>query len=176
MPRVQDFRLRLAEAELADWASLYPKESDADAERIGMVVRARGYLLQSELRGLARWKSPRIGSRIDRNGEGVVLEVTRMALSTSDTSLAIRSLQLLEGVGWPMASVILHFCAPAKYPVLDVRALWTVGCDRLPPYSTTLWLRYTYFCRELADRTGLSMRDVDRGLWQYSKDRGRSAG
>jgi hypothetical protein len=30
---------------------------------------------------------------------------------------------LLNGVRWPTASAILHFCHADPYPVLDVRAL-----------------------------------------------------
>ena len=169
------FRIRIPETDLASWAKEYPKEEDILAEQIGASARERGHLLLPELRELARWKSQRIGRRIDANRDSVVQEVTRLALGTDDPGLAIRALQLLDGVGWPMASVILHFCSRERYPVLDVRAIWTVGYDKLPSYTTTFWAAYTSYCRNLSDRTGLSMRDVDRGLWQYSDHRGKMA-
>ena len=169
-------RLRFSETELAAWANKYAFPlGDAEPARIGPTVHERGYLLLPELRQMAQWKSPRIGRRIDANSESVVEDVTRLAFGTDDDSLAIRALRLLSGVGWPMASVLLHFCARKPYPVLDVRALWSVGYDTPPHYTAALWLEYTQFCRDLAHRTGHSMREIDRALWQYSKASGKSA-
>ena len=42
----------------------------------------------------------------------------------------------------------------------------------LPRYTPALWLEYTQFCRDLARRTGPSIREIDRALWQYSKASG----
>jgi len=77
---------------------------------------------------------------------------------------------LLSGVGWPMASVILHWCHADPYPILDFRALWSLGLDPLPPYDFDLWRAYTGHCRGLA-AAGVTMRDLDRALWQYSKEK-----
>ena len=69
--------------------------------------------------------------------------------------------------------MILHFCDRAPYPILDYRALWSLGTGVPPTYSLTFWMRYTDFVRGLAERTGSSMRIVDRALWQYSKEQQR---
>jgi hypothetical protein len=73
-------------------------------------------------------------------------------------------------VGLPTASVILHFCDRRKYPILDVRVLWSLGITKPPSFSIPFWLNYTEFLRGLADRTGKDMRTVDRALWQYSRE------
>ena len=76
---------------------------------------------------------------------------------------------LLDGVSWPTASAILHFAHRDPYPVLDYRAVWTVGVDS-PWYDYAFWAAYTAFCRALATAHGLTMRELDRALWQFSKD------
>jgi hypothetical protein len=77
---------------------------------------------------------------------------------------------LLDGVSWPTASVILHFCHPEPYPVLDYRALWAVGVDAPSAYTFELWWGYVQICREIARETGMDMRELDRALWQYAKE------
>jgi hypothetical protein len=37
-------------------------------------------------------------------------------------------------------------------------------------YEFSFWWEYTQFCRKLAAEAGVSMRTLDRALWQYSKE------
>lgn len=80
-------------------------------------------------------------------------------------------LTLLSGVQWPTASVILHFCAAEPYPILDFRALWSLSED-VPPsgYTFPFWWSYCEATRCLAAKARVSMRVLDRALWQYSKE------
>lgn len=166
------FRLRVPEGQLGHWASryAYPGESEIE-ERVAPTARARGYVTRDEFLELCRWKTPRSQPRCAANRDDFVQEVTRVALATADEELKIRVLLLLAGVSWPTASVILHFCDRGRYPILDVRALWSVGFRRPPAYTFPLWWEYTCFVRGIGDRTGLPMRTIDRALWQYSKER-----
>ena len=82
-------------------------------------------------------------------------------------------LRLLHGVEWPTASTLLHFCDERPYPILDYRALWSLGYSRQPHYTMPFWLSYVGYVRELARRSGHPIRTVDRALWQYSKARQR---
>jgi hypothetical protein len=78
----------------------------------------------------------------------------------------------LQGVLIPVASVLLHLAHRDPYPILDVRALWSLGVDEQPSYySFELWWAYTETCRALASQAGVDMRTLDRALWQYSRDR-----
>jgi hypothetical protein len=79
-------------------------------------------------------------------------------------------LTLLDGVGWPTASVILHFYHSDPYPILDIRALWAVGADLTHKYDFEFWMEYVQFCRTTATQVGVDMRTLDRALWQYSKE------
>ena len=95
----------------------------------------------------------------------------RTVLGSSDEALNIDLLRLLRGVAWPTASVILHFCDARPYPILDVRVLWSLGYDTPTRYTMEFWLAYVEYTRGLAERLGVDMRAVDKGLWQYSKER-----
>ena len=95
-------------------------------------------------------------------------------MACDDDALKMDLLRELKGVEWPTASTILHVCDKRRYPILDVRAVWSVGYARYPHITMEFWLAYVGFTRALADRSGLTIRSVDQALWQYSKERQRS--
>jgi hypothetical protein len=96
--------------------------------------------------------------------------LTALAFSTADERLRICLLTALHGVDWPMASVLLHFGSRERYPILDWRALESLGVDDLNCYTFKIWKQYTDVCRAFADENKVDMRTLDRALWQYSKD------
>ena len=154
-----------------DWSSKYEYGGQNKVTKLVKQVRKRGYLTKSELKTIGKWKSPRSAGSIVDNERLFVKEVTRFALSTRCDRAAIESLTILDGVGAPTASVILHFFHKRDYPILDFRALWSVSLidgDKYN-YSYALWSEYVEFCREQAVDAGVSMRILDRALWQYSK-------
>jgi hypothetical protein len=54
---------------------------------------------------------------------------------------------------------------------LDSRALWSLGIDASTvPYNFEFWNEYTQYCREIAKEAKVTMRELDRALWQYSKE------
>jgi len=164
-------RPRFPASRVERWASRFADLDDSRIERIAAAARRRGFLLKAELVAVARWKTPRSRKRVARNPESFVNAVTGAALSTPDERLRIEVLTLLDGVDWPTASVILHFCHVDAYPVLDYRATWSLGVAKRPRYDFPFWREYTRACRRLATRSGCSMRAVDRALWQYAKER-----
>lgn len=97
--------------------------------------------------------------------------VTRAALESQHENVKIGVLRSLRGVSWPTASVVLHFCDRQPYPILDFRALWSLGYAEPPSYTLDFWVSYTKHVRDIARRTGHPMRIVDRALWQYSNER-----
>ena len=84
--------------------------------------------------------------------------------------LRIGALRCLSGVEWPTASVLLHLAHKEHYPILDFRALWSLGFDKPPAYTFDFWKKYVQTCRRLAKQQGVDMRTLDRALWQYSKE------
>lgn len=147
----------------------YPNE-DYIVDTLGPEFRKLGYLDKKAFLKLCYWKTPRTQKRCTDNSDELIRATTGIALSTPCEELRIKILLVLNGVSWPTASVILHFGYNNLYPILDYRALWSVGIKMPPSYKFELWEAYTKFCREQAHRHGVSMRIFDRALWQYSKE------
>lgn len=166
------FRLRFNKKAIQEWAQRYPAGYDIEIEdAIAPHVKARGYFLQEEFIRLCRWKTPRSQPKVAGNPADFIQIVTSTALSTSSERLRIEVLTLLNGVRLPTASVVLHFCHADPYPILDVRALWSLGVEaNTGLYDFEFWNAYTLFCRKLAKEAGVTMRELDRSLWQYSKE------
>jgi hypothetical protein len=165
------FKLRFPERDVRKWAARYDELFDGPVAVLVPRARERGYLTAGELQTIARWKSPRTAPQVARNDDDFVRETTRVALSTPSRRLRIEALTLLEGVHWPTASVILHLVHSDPHPILDVRALWSVGISPAPAYRFEFWDRYVAFTTATARRLGVSMRELDRALWQYSKEK-----
>ena len=150
-------------------AGRYIEQTELPVAEIRHAREAGEYTFDGFL-ALCEWKSPRSKSRCRKNTPDEVAEITRTALSASNERLRIGSLLCLHGVSWPTASVLLHFAHADPYPILDVRALWSLGFDKAPAYSFEFWWQYVQECRELAHKHGVDMRTLDRALWQYSKE------
>ena len=84
------------------------------------------------------------------------------------------TLTQLRGIGEPTGSAILHLLDKEQYPLLDIHALWSVGMEWTARTSYPFWLDYIEFCRDTADENDVSMRDLDRALWKYSSDYGKT--
>lgn len=169
-------QLRFHESQIADVAKRYSYGDDDRIVALRPRIIERGFLVSDELFQVSDWKAARNKSRVRRNHEDDIREITKFALQTTSERARIESLRILEGVDWPMASVILHFFHDERYPILDFRALWSIGVDEPNSYRFAFWWEYVLFCRGLADRTGVDMRTLDRGLWQYSSENQSPAG
>ncbi len=164
-------RLKFPESEISKWANSYDcsQEEKALLELKPKILKL-GYVDKIQLKQVAHWKSPRSASHIDKNSDEFVKDITTWSLSAKDERSKIEVLTLLDGVSWPSASVILHFFHYAPYPILDIRALWSVGMEINNQYSFSFWWPYVEFCRQVVERNSLDMRTLDRALWQYSKE------
>jgi len=167
-------RLQFDPREIKSLAGRYDYENDAFiVHGIGPAARERGYYSRQELIEVCAWKTPRSKPLVKRNTETDVIETTRLALSAKTDALSIWIPMALDGVSWPTSSVLLHFAHAERYPIIDYRALESFGVIRgTVNYSFDLWQRYVSACRKLADETGLDMRTLDQGLWQWSRENG----
>jgi len=164
-------KLRFPESDIVVWAAKYQfPQTETELIDLRASIQNAGYLSKEQLRLVARWKSPRSAGHIERNSESYIREITEWSFHSTEERSRVEVLTLLDGVGWPSATVILHLFNKEPYPILDFRALWSVGEDVPNQYSFVFWWEYTEFCRDLASRNGLDMRTVDRALWQYSKE------
>jgi hypothetical protein len=120
------------------------------------------------------WKTVRSRPKVAANTEAAVIDASRRALAAVDEASRIAALLELEGVGVPTASTLLYFAFPDEYPILDVRALESLGVKPRSTYPVRFWLEYLDACRELSRRAGVSLRTLDKALWQHSKELSRA--
>ena len=170
--------------EILHWEARYLKnlsERSRDREQAVIALKEKvetrktpetpqGYLNQSELRQMAKWKDRFIPSKIDKNPPGVIEKITGEAFGLNDDWEKIKKLKEIYGVAASVASVILHLYDPKKYPILDVHALRTIGIDNTKVnYDEPFWRKYVKFCREKADCHDVCMRTLDRALYKFSQ-------
>ena len=134
------------------------------------IIKKQKFMTKNQLQILCKWKSPRSAGNMLSNSEDYTKEITQYSFKTNNERIRIEILTLLNGVRWPTASCILHLFHTDKYPILDFRALWSIGIEKTPDYKYAFWKEYTYFCRRISDEHNISMRTLDKALWQYSKE------
>jgi hypothetical protein len=117
------------------------------------------------------WKSHRPKKHYESNDAGLIKETTELSFATEGEEERILKLIELKGVSWPVASAILHFAFPNKYPILDFRALWSLGWEKPSAYSFKFWQKYCHEISQIAQQVNLSIRTVDKALWAYSKEK-----
>lgn len=175
------FHLRFPVSQVPEWAARYDswlerkpvvsRDERALVRKIGPAVQKRGYFTKREFLVLCRWKSPRRIRWCKVNSEDYIKAVTSAALSNSNERFRIEALTLLTGVLWPTASVMLHFGSKTPYPILDFRALWSLKQEVPKQYDFQFWDSYVACCRDLAKKAKTGMRELDKALWQYSRER-----
>lgn len=162
-------RMTLTKEEVLRHASQYSYKSyDVVAARLEAAA-TRGFMTREDLIAVAEWKwrGGRTSQLAAQNTECEVQEITKVAFSATSERLKIGALLALRGVNWPMASVILHFAFSDQYPILDARAMKTVGGST--NYTLERWIQYTELCRKSARDLGVTMRVLDRALWSADK-------
>jgi hypothetical protein len=165
--------MRLDAPFVAYWGGRYEvneRETHLFSE-VGPAVARRGWYEKAELAEVGEWKSPRARRRLAENSSEDVRDITRLSFAAPDR-LRHRVLGLLHGVGDPMASALLTVWDPTHYTVLDFRVVRSLrrvgdlpGQEERPDYPI-----YLEYCRAVAVRLKVSLRELDRALWQQDKE------
>ena len=165
-------RLTFPESQIRSLSADY-KLGPLEPEVVGMkaTVSSAGFLTRKQLYVVARWKAARSAEHVLKNSETYVREVTAFALGAADERARIETLTVLDGVLWPSASVVLHMFHREPYPILDFRALESLGEPVPKQYTFAFWWKYVLHSRKLATKHQLSMRELDRALWQHSAEK-----
>jgi hypothetical protein len=168
---VPAFQLQFPAAEIEALAERFGYVDDPATLLVGAAARARGHYERDEFLLVCAWKTPRSRPRVRANSEEAIRAATAIPLSPSSCEQArMEALTSLQGVGVPTGSTLLYFAFPEDYPILDVRALHALGQKARSVYPVSFWLRYLEACRELALEHGVSLRTLDKALWQWSKE------
>jgi hypothetical protein len=168
--KINRFELQFPSDEIEPLAARFPSLDDSRLDVVGAAVRARGHYTRAEFIEVSAWKTPRSRPKIAANPARLVTSTTRRALGASDEAERMAALLELGGVGIPTASTLLYVAFPQEYPILDVRALESLGVKGRSTYPLSFWLAYLEACRTIARQAGVSLRTLDKALWQRSKE------
>ncbi|HRK21809.1 MAG TPA: hypothetical protein PLX06_08375 [Fimbriimonadaceae bacterium] len=166
--------LTLNRKTVLEYAAKYPAGYDQPIAELVAEVQKRGHLTKLEFEIVGEWKSPRARPKLRSNSAEHIEEASRIALSTPVEELGIGVLLTLNGVSYPMASVILHWFHSDPYPILDFRALESLGIPIPNQYTSEFWMHYVTRWRKALTESDVDKRTLDRALWQWSKDRSDS--
>jgi hypothetical protein len=166
------FELQFPPHEIGALATRFGPVDETRLLAAGAAARARGHYRRAEFIEICAWKTARSRPKVARNRAATVVETTFRAFAAADETTRMGALLELSGVGVPTASTLLYFAFPDGYPILDVRALESLGAKPRSQYPISFWLAYLAACRELAHRYRVSIRTLDKALWRYSKERG----
>ncbi len=161
--------IKLTRDQILELAGRYDYGGD-DVLGVRMQCAAkRGYMKRKDLVEVAKWKwrGGRTWQLCEENTKGEVKEISKASFTAKSERLRIGALLALRGVQWPMASVILHFAFPDRYPILDVRAMKTAGGST--HYAFEKWNEYVDLCQKKAAACDITMRELDRALWVSDK-------
>ena len=164
-------RPRMPLGEVREWDARFGGDDGASRvlSDIGPAVRARGHFTRDEFLETYAWKTRRTLGRAEKYTEEEIADVTGVAFRQRDEKLRVCLLRVLDGVDWPVASTLLHVGCDPSYPILDFRAVWSLG-STVPAYvSFEFWWAYVECCRALATEAGVTVRELDRALWAYSE-------
>jgi hypothetical protein len=163
------FQLQFAPAQIRELAARYRYQDDCEALEAGARITAGEYS-RTNLEVIFRWKTGGRGiSRLARNTEAEIEDTLRLAVGAQTERAAMAVLCGLCGVGVPVASAVLTAINPLLYTIIDFRALESLGINNY--YETIdFYLEYLEQCRELALRHAVPLRELDRALWQWSKE------
>jgi len=157
---------------ITKWARRYPKlDFDKDnwiQDRIRTSLESSRCLDLEDVKRLGVWTngSERSSGLFKRNTPAEIKRRTGEAYE----SHSIEPIMQLEGfrTGFPMASSFMHFAFDNEFPIIDSRALSTLGVPEKTHISKRVWTLYCDKCRSWADYYQVSLRELDRALWQFN--------
>jgi hypothetical protein len=164
-------QLRFPVGDVEKWASRYAYNVDDDGliDAVAPAVRERGHFTKDEFLAVYEWKTTRTVHHVRKYTDAEIADVTGLAFRQTDEKLRICLLRALDGVDWPVASVLLHVGSSPEYPVIDFRALWSLKSGTPPAVSFEFWWAYVECCRGIAAEAGVTVRTLDQALWAYSE-------
>ena len=153
-------------------AECYDEKGDYGALAAGGRIEAGKYTREN-LTIIFDWKTGGRGrSRLTKNTDEEIADALTVAPHAQTDRIAMAPLCGLHGVAVPVASAILTATYPEKFTIIDFRALETLGVRRRDQrFDLENYLAYLSFCRSTASRYRVALRDLDRALWQTSRNK-----
>lgn len=166
--REPQFKYSINSSEIPTLLEEYRTEMKSETAALdsGRRIVAGDYSL-GNLRPIIAWKASRALGHVGHNTAEELEEALSLVVKGVSDRASIAILMGLSGVRAPMASAILTAIAPERFTVIDKLALNSLE-QRRWDLTPDFYIAYLKFCRATAERQELSLRDLDRALWQYS--------
>jgi hypothetical protein len=142
---------------------------DNEVIEVGKRSQAAGFYTRDDFLRVCKFTNSK---HCTANTEEKIQRTTRTSLRPTTTERKrVDGLLRLSGVSWLTASALLHYGHREDYPVLAKRILWAWGFDERPAnLNFAFWWAYVQASRELRSELGVTMRDLNRALWQFATD------
>jgi hypothetical protein len=163
------------------WSAQYPVEHD----NVLIPLHGRAVFTLEEIDEILYWmlrKAPPYLTSARNNlkslPESYVLDIVARAIGCNDDLGAYLLLADLKGARHAVPSAILATADPDRYTVYDQTAKKSLKALGLLQDSQCKgeWLNYLHSCRHIARRTGLSLRTIDRALYEANGNKGLPPG
>ena len=132
---------------------------------------SQGFITEATFMGILNWKAPRVKGKIRLNDFKYYNDAIKRAIKVPDSE-KLKILCNLQGIDVPVASTILHFIYPEKFPIMDIRvteALCEFGYLNVKARSPKNYIKYRQIIFTIVQESGCSMRELDRALFTYHK-------
>jgi len=137
-------------------------------EKIHDKINPKDYLSHYEFLRIRNFKLQNSSPENENHVEEVTKEAFKLA-EKDDIQSSIKLLLQLEGVAIPIASTILAMKYPDKFAIIDKRVITALGKKEwLKNYlkDTQIYEEYLLLLRKRAEEGGLSLRDLERSLFE----------
>jgi hypothetical protein len=156
-------------SQISELADRYHFPDDSAALAAGASIR-QGEHKRANLLKIFEWKTRGRGrSRLERNTDDEIADALALAIKAKTDRAALAVLRGLDGIEIPVASAALTAIDPERFTIIDFRALEALGI-RQANITIDFYLAYLSHCRRLAHENKVSLRMLDRALWQWSKE------
>jgi hypothetical protein len=162
-----ELKPQFSSSEIGERVRAYGPDQDDEALVAGAKI-ARGDYRRENLEAIFRWKTKGRGvSRLKVNSDEEIADALHLAVNAKTERSAITAPCGLFGVEVPVASAILTTINPERFTVIDFRALEALGTET-KDRTVDFYLYYLAACRDWARRYDVTLRNLDRALWQWS--------
>jgi len=166
------FKLLFDPSQISQLADRYNFRDDAEALIAGAQIRD-GKCTRTNLLTIFEWKTKGRGrSRLGKNTDVEIADALALAMAAKTDRAAVAVLRGLDGIEIPVASAVLTAIDPERYTIVDFRALEALNISEAN-ITIDFYLAYLDECRRLARINKVSLRTLDRALWQWSKDKSK---
>ncbi len=169
---------RINDTFIETWQKAFAASPRGQASYDELVLKVRtdmekyGCITEQTFIRLINWKSPRIRPIFEKRGYKEYKQVIKKCLAAEDhEKMAI--LDDAYGIGAPVASTILHFTYPDRFPIIDFRTAETLfhfGYIGSPKVSAKGYMAFRDAILQIQKQyPRYSLRQIDMALFAYDK-------